>query len=127
MSKIQKDKTGYYMSLEEFDKKPGEVFGGTGYLQLQVGQAAGPFTYVKAKTESVNEEFEDCVVHYATDPNGKEIRMPVQASFQYQAKDAGLKAGVKFAVARWPDQTGKKGRAKGKVLAIYRVKVLARK
>lgn len=124
---IQRTSTGgAFIDLGDFNKIAGETFGSGGYLQLGENQADGPFTLEKIVHEAVSDQYDACDVFYAKRKDGSELRMPVQASFQFQAEEARMGKGDQFYVARNPDQVGKKGRAKGKVLQIYRIKVAKR-
>ena len=127
MSKKQIDlKTGKITTLAQFDALAGESTAkGGNSLNLDEGQAAGPFVYVG--TREIEIDGDPVTVHDAkVAPDGETVGMPLAASFNHQIEDLGVKKGDTFFVARAPDAAKKKGKGKGRMMRIFRLKVTAR-
>lgn len=114
-----------YMADEAAWENDGEEFGGqSDILLIQVGEVAGPFTYVGFQNMTTN--LGDTTVHLGIGVDEETHRLPIQATFQRAVDQAGLKRGDKFLVRRFEDQIKKQGKGKGNPMAIYAVKVTER-
>jgi len=110
-----------------WDSTPGEVFGGNAdILKLEVGEVAGPLTYVGLSEKKLELEGDKVDVHTARDGNGKLWRLPLSASFRNQLVESKLAEGDTFLVRRAEDAEKKKGKGKGNLMKIYQVKITAR-
>lgn len=117
-------------TLKRLKELGGEQFGGkAGYLQLQVGEVAGPLVHVKIeKGVKLTEESKPLDLHVA-ERDGEEIRMPASAIFRRNAEEADLKAGDEYHVARLENAiktTGSKAQGKGKEMEVYAITVTKR-
>lgn len=89
-----------------------EVYTGLNILKLKVGETAGVFTLVKILKNQVlgglsaKRKTKPVDVYVATF-EGREIRMPIAASFTGKARDSKLAEGDKFMVRRADDYTSK--------------------
>ncbi|MDE2102577.1 MAG: hypothetical protein KGL39_35345 [Patescibacteria group bacterium] len=115
----------YIVSVEQWDSMKGEEFGGKSeILILQVGEIAGPLTYVGH--QEMTTDLGDTTVHTATTKSGEQVRLPIQATFLRALDQAGVVRGDSFMVKRFEDQVKKKGKGAGNPMAIYGVKVIDR-
>ncbi len=102
--------TGYTVDPSAFGGK-GEVLAGLDILKLNVGEVGGPFVLKKILPQQSlgggkGKKIKPVDV-YVADFNGREIRMPIAASFVGKAKDAKLAVGDTFLVRRDADYTSK--------------------
>lgn len=113
-----------YMADEAAWDSGGEEFGGKSeILVLEVGEVAGPFTYI-GNQEMVT-DLGETTVHLAS-KDDETFRLPIQATFQRAIDQAGLTRGDTFLVKRFEDQTKKKGKGAGNPMAIYGIRVKTR-
>lgn len=115
----------YILDKSKFETLEGEVYGGQSDIVLiQVGEVAGVFTYVGH--QQITTELGETTAHNATGPDGKPVRLPIQATFLKALDQAGIQRGDKFIIKRDADVVKQKGAGKGKPMAIYAVKVTER-
>lgn len=107
-----------------WDSIEGQEFGGQSpIIQIEVGQAAGPFILLSKTT--VATEIGTAISYTAT-YEGHQVRMPLSATFVKAVDQAQLDTGDEFYVRRTEDVKGKTGRAKGQTLMVYGIKVTKR-
>lgn len=117
------------IDLAAFHKMEGEQFGGgKNFVDLEIGQVAGPFVHVKVeKGVRLSEDSEPIPNMYiARNPDGLEVRMPASAVFRANADEAKLRAGDEYYIARDQDREKKKGKGKGRKMSVYLIKVTKR-
>lgn len=125
MSEDEKAARTYMNTEEAWDAAQGEEFGGKSeILSIEVGEVAGPLTYVGH--QEMTTELGETTVHMATNKEGETLRLPIQATFQRAIDQAGVERGDTFLVKRDEDQTKKRGKGAGNPMAIYAVKVTNR-
>jgi hypothetical protein len=114
--------------LNQFKSLDGEQFGGgKNHVELDAGQMAGPFVHVKIETGvKLTADSEPIDLYIATDEHGDETRMPASAVFRRNADDAKLKTGDIYYIYRDSDAVKKKGKGKGRSMAVYLIKVTQR-
>ena len=107
-----------------WDSIEGQEFGGQSpIIQIEVGQAAGPFILL-SKTTVATEI--GTAISYTASYEGHQVRMPLSATFVKAVDQAQLDTGDEFYVRRTEDVKGKTGRAKGQTLMVYGIKVTKR-
>jgi len=107
-----------------WDSIEGQEFGGQSpIIQIEVGQAAGPFILL-SKTTVATEI--GTAISYTASYEGHQVRMPLSATFVKAVDQAQLDTGDEFYVRRTEDVKGKTGRAKGQTLMVYGIKVSKR-
>ena len=110
-----------------WDSTQGEVFGGSAdILKLEIGEVAGPLSYVGLSEKKLELDGDKVDVHTARDASCKLWRLPLSASFRNQLLESKLGAGDSFLARRVEDSVKKKGKGKGNMMKIYQVKILAR-
>lgn len=103
----------------------GIEFGGQAdLLELEIGEVAGPFTYVGSQPLALDKS--NTTVHIGQDPQNNNIRLPISASFVRAADQAQLKVGDKFLIRRSDDVKKLRGIGKGQDMKIFAIKVLSR-
>jgi hypothetical protein len=114
------------ISREEFDKAPGESYGGqSAILQIEPNTAAGPFRY--AGSQPMITELGQTTVHLATDVESQnQIRLPISATFLRAMDWAEMGIGDVFYVLRESDTVKKTGKGKGNMIPVYKLKVVKR-
>jgi len=115
----------YIASSEEWEQINEPEFGGQSeILELNVGQVAGPLTYIghQAMTTSLGET----TVHTATTREETTVRLPIGATFNRAMDQAGVRRGDKFFIKRTEDAIKKQGKGKGNPMKIYAIKVSQR-
>jgi len=105
----------------------GEIYGGeSNYLKLDVGQAGGPFAFVRIdKDVKLTEDSKPINIPVALTIDGKEIRMPASAIFRSNFEEAEANVDEVFFVMRLPDaikKTGSKAQGMGKPMEVYAIK-----
>jgi hypothetical protein len=110
-----------------WDDIAGETYGGSSnYLKLEVGQADGPFAFVRIDEGiRLTEESQPIDIPVAVRGDGKEIRMPASAVFRKNFEEAEVEEGEVFFVMRMPDaikKTGTKAQGKGITMEVYSIK-----
>lgn len=98
----------YVLDAAAFSGLGGRHFAGLNIVNVEVGQAAGPFTLIEIlkdqnlqkKKKLKKGEKPNLVDIYIADFNGTTIRMPASASFVMKAKESKLKVGDIFAIKR---------------------------
>ncbi len=112
------------MSAADFQKLGGEQFLGKSILQLNPGEADGPFTLVEIlKDQNLNapgskKKLAPVDVYVGKNEAGIKVNMPVAASFIAKAQEANLAVGDVFAVLRLDDYTSRAYGTKGKGFAL---------
>jgi|SRR5882672_1757907 len=115
----------YVLDDRVWEDTEGEEYGGkSDILILEVGEIGGPFTYVGS--QSMTTELGETTVHLATDKEGNQLRLPIQATFLRSIDQAGAHRGDQFIVKRFDDQEKKRGKGAGNAMAIYGVKITKR-
>jgi len=116
-------KKTYIMDPAVWDKSSSPEFGGqSDILELEVGEVAGPLTYIGFTNMKL--ENGDVKVHQATTPDSSTVRCPIAASFLRAFDQAGIVQGDQFAIKRNEDTEKKTGVGKGQTMHIFSVKVL---
>jgi len=110
-----------------WDAISGETYGGgSNYLKLEIGQADGPFAYVRTEEGvKLTEDSQPIDIPVGIRPDGKEIRMPASAIFRANFIEAEVNKGEVFFVLRLPDtekKTGSKAQGKGVTMQAYSLK-----
>ena len=117
------DKKTYLMEPTAWEKNESPEYGGqSDILELEVGEVAGPLTYIGYVSMTL--ENGDVKVHQATIPSGETVRCPISASFLRAFDQAGIQVGDQFATKRNEDVEKKKGVGKGQQMHIYSVKLV---
>jgi hypothetical protein len=115
----------YLKDADVWDELGGQEFGGAaGILELKEGELAGVFTYTGH--QEITTDLGATTVHTASDEDGTQWRMPIQATFLRAVDQARIGMGDKFAVKREEDVTKKRGKGAGNPMAIYAIKVIER-
>jgi hypothetical protein len=115
----------YVADASAWDREQGMEFGGQAdILELEIGEVAGPFTYVGHQPMVL--QGRNLTVHIGTDPQGNNLRLPISASFVRAADQAGLDRGDTFLVRRNDDVKKAEGVGKGTDMKIYSLKVVSR-
>jgi len=115
----------YVADPNAWDRAPGMEFGGQAdILEIEIGEVAGPFTYVGHQPMTL--QGRQTTVHIGTDPEKNNIRLPISTAFLRAADQAGLQRGDTFLVRREGDVKKKDGVGKGQDMKIYALKVLTR-
>lgn len=115
----------YLMNPDQFDNLEGQEFGGESrLLSIEVGEAAGPFSY--AGHQEITTDLGTTTSHQALDQEGDMIRLPISATFLKALDQARVQYGDVFAIKRDEDVTKKKGKGAGQPMAIYRIKLIKR-
>jgi hypothetical protein len=85
----------------DFDNLGGESFVGLNLLDLDVGEADGPFVLAKIDpTVFGSGKAAKTIDVYCANKGSTEIRMPISASFMVKVQEANLKIGDTFYVKR---------------------------
>jgi hypothetical protein len=128
--------------LQKFQLAPGEKFnwddvggetygGGSNYLQMKVGEVAGPFAYLRTdEGVKLTDDSKEIDIPVALTAEGKELRMPASAVFRINFEEAEANPGEVFFVSRLPDtekKTGSKAQGKGRMMEVYAIKFPNRK
>jgi hypothetical protein len=117
------NKKTYIMDPASWDRNSSPEFGGqSDILELEVGEVAGPLTYIGYT--SMKLENGDVKVHQATTPDSSTVRCPISASFLRAFDQAGIVQGDQFAIKRNEDTDKKTGVGKGQTMHIYSVKIV---
>lgn len=125
MAKPENKNMKYVIDASKWDSMEGDIYGGqSDIVKIDVGQVAGPFTYVG--NQKITTELGEVTAHTATAPDGESVRLPIQATFLKALDQADIQRGDKFIIKRDADVTKQKGAGKGKPMAIYAVKVVER-
>ena len=104
---------GIKITGSAFDALGGEVYSGLNILKLAEGEAAGPFRFLKTVTQEMPAKGKKpaqtvtCYVGEHIVYPGREIRLPLAASFVKKCEDAALKKGDILAVRRGGDYVDK--------------------
>lgn len=107
-----------------WDSIEGQEFGGQSpIINIEIGQAAGPFILLSKTTVSTDI---GTAISYTASYDGQQVRMPLSATFVKAVDQAQLDTGDEFYVRRTEDVKGKTGRAKGQTLQVYGIKVTKR-
>jgi hypothetical protein len=107
-----------------WDSIEGQEFGGQSpIVNIEPGQAAGPFILLSKTTVSTEI---GTAISYAASYEGQQVRMPLSATFVKAVDQAQIDTGDEFYVRRTEDVKGKTGRAKGQTLQVYGIKVTKR-
>ena len=115
----------YVSSEAAWDEAPGQEFGGKAeVVNIQVGEIAGPFTYV-GHTQ-MQTDLGAATVHQATTKEGEQVRLPISATFVKAVDQAALSFGDTFLVRRGEDVEKKRGKGAGSMIPVYALKVLER-
>lgn len=115
----------YLVNEDAWDEADGQEFGGSAeVLILRQNEIAGPFIYTGH--QQVQTDLGETTSHTGTDPDGEQVRLPIQATFLRAVDTAKLGYGDKFLVKRQPDQIKKKGKGAGNPMAIFAIKVIER-
>ncbi len=115
------------MSVEDFDNKPGDVFGGASdILVLAENEVAGPLSYLGHRLTDLGNGIAPANIHEGKDLEGAIWRLPIASNFNRQVEGANLQKGDSFAIRRLEDVIKKNGVGKGNPMQMYQVKVLAR-
>lgn len=115
-----------------FGDVQGEQFGGTSnYAKFEPGEVVHGFIHVDVEKDvELAKGNKPIDLHRAIDPrSGEKTRMPAPAIFNLNAKEANLKAGDEYSVARLPDtikKNGSKAQGQGKAMANYALMVTKR-
>ena len=127
MSKVSKNEeasTGMKVKAVEWDQIDGQEFGGQSpIIDIEVGQAAGPFILLSKTTVTTDI---GTAISYTASYEGHQVRMPLSATFVKAVDQAQLDTGDEFFIRRTDDVKGKTGRAKGQILQVYGIKVTKR-
>lgn len=110
-----------------WDAISGETYGGgSNYLKLEVGQADGPFAFLRTDEDvKLSEDSKPIDIPVALNVEGKEIRMPAAQIFRSNFEEAEVNPGEVFFVLRMPDtvkKTGSKAQGAGKPMEVYSIK-----
>lgn len=115
----------YVLDNTAWDRADGQEYGGQSeILLMDVGEVAGPFTYVGKQAMAT--QLGDTTVHTAVTKDKEQVRLPISAAFLRSIDQAGIRQGDKFLVKRLDDVEKKAGKGKGQVMQIYAVKVTDR-
>lgn len=115
----------YVADDKAWDETSGMEYGGQAdILEMEVGEVAGPFTYIGSQPLAL--EKGSTTVHIGTDPAGNNIRLPISASFVRAADQARLNPGDTFLVRRGDDVKKLRGIGKGQDMKIFSIKVRTR-
>lgn len=110
---------------EAWDGASGQEFGGSAdILQIEVGQVAGPLEY--QGHQQITTDLGEATVHTASDEEGNQWRLPIQATFVRAIDQAGMRRGDKFLVKRMDDTIKKRGKGAGNPMSIYAIKIVER-
>ena len=127
MSKVNKDAVSsgnMKVKSVEWDQIDGQEFGGQSpIIEIEVGQASGP--YILLSKTTVSTEI-GTAISYTASYEGHQVRMPLSATFVKAVDQAQLETGDEFFVRRTEDVKGKTGRAKCQILQVYGIKVTKR-
>ena len=123
-SKNEEASTGMKVKAVEWDQIDGQEFGGQSpIIDIEVGQAAGPFILLSKTTVTTDI---GTAISYTASYEGHQVRMPLSATFVKAVDQAQLDTGDEFFIRRTDDVKGKTGRAKGQILQVYGIKVTKR-
>jgi hypothetical protein len=104
---------GVKITSSAFDALGGEVFSGLNILKLSEGEAAGPFRFLRTVEQEMPAkgkkpaQIVTCYVAEHIVYPGREIRLPLAASFVKKCEDAAIKKGDILAVRRGGDYVDK--------------------
>ena len=114
----------YKIKPINWDSIEGQEFGGQApIVNIEVGQAAGPFILLSKTTVSTEI---GTAISYSASIDGQQVRLPLSATFVKAVDQAQLDTGDEFYIRRTEDVKGKTGRAKGQILQVYGIKVTKR-
>jgi|HubBroStandDraft_2_1064218.scaffolds.fasta_scaffold00568_9 hypothetical protein len=118
-SALQVAGRGEIRTLDDFLKADGRQLGGGNVLKLAIGGVAGWLRVVEIlPNQKLNKKMKGTVDVYVAELDGIQVRMPASLSFTAKAKEAKLKVGDEFAVARLEDYKSQHGRVDCHAYAI---------